>query len=98
MTTVFDVPADLLIKKVAEEFKNNEKSQNKSIIKSTLYKHIKNNNSNIDINLKNSLTKIIKLPKPINAHNSSAVNIKISNIEFNLFTASSFNFFSSINS
>ena len=23
MTTVFDVPADLLIKKVAEEFKNN---------------------------------------------------------------------------
>ena len=25
MTTVFDVPADLLIKKVAEEFKNNDK-------------------------------------------------------------------------
>ena len=25
MTTVFDVPADLLIEKVAEEFKNNEK-------------------------------------------------------------------------
>ena len=25
MTTVFDVPADLLIEKVAEEFKNNDK-------------------------------------------------------------------------
>lgn len=25
MTTVFDVPADLLIKKVAEELKNNDK-------------------------------------------------------------------------
>lgn len=25
MTTVFDVPADLLIKKVADEFKNNDK-------------------------------------------------------------------------
>ena len=25
MTTVFDVPADLLIKKVAEEFKENDK-------------------------------------------------------------------------
>ena len=27
MTTVFDVPADLLIKKVADEFKNNDKIQ-----------------------------------------------------------------------
>ena len=27
MTTVFDVPADLLIKKVAEEFKNNDKNR-----------------------------------------------------------------------
>lgn len=63
--------------KIANE--NFASNQNKSIIKSTLYKRIKNNNSNIDINLKNSLTKIIKLPKPINAHNSSATNIKISN-------------------
>lgn len=63
--------------KIANE--NFASNQNKSIIKSTLYKKIKNNNSNIDINLKNSLTKIIKLPKPINAHNSSATNIKISN-------------------
>lgn len=63
--------------KIANE--NFASNQNKNIIKSTLYKKIKNNNSNIDINLKNSLTKIIKLPKPINAHNSSATNIKISN-------------------
>ena len=27
MTTVFDVPADLLIKKVADEFKNNDKNE-----------------------------------------------------------------------
>ena len=63
--------------KIANE--NFASNQNKSIIKSTLYKRIKNNNSNFDINLKNSLTKIIKLPKPINAHNSSDTNIKISN-------------------
>ena len=63
--------------KIANE--NFASNQNKSIIKSTLYKRIKNSSSNIDINLKNSLTKIIKLPKPINAHNSSAINIKISN-------------------
>jgi hypothetical protein len=63
--------------KIANE--NFASNQNRSIIKSTLYKRIKNNNSNIDVNLKNSLNKIIKLPKPINAHNSSAVNIKITN-------------------
>ena len=27
MTTVFDVPADLLIEKVAEEFKNNDQNR-----------------------------------------------------------------------
>ena len=63
--------------KIANE--NFASNQNKSNIKTTLYKRIKNSNSNNDINLKNSLTKIIKLSKPINVHNSSAINIKISN-------------------
>ena len=73
--------------KIANE--NFASNQNKSIIKSTLYKRTKNSHSNIDINFKNSLTKIIKLPKTINAHNSSAINIKISNSSKDQITNSS---------
>ena len=48
MTTVFDVPADLLIKKVAEEFKNNDKINSpawSNFVKTSVHKERKPENA-----------------------------------------------------